>query len=71
MATSEQHLAAVKLFSGLGKHRLRLQEESDKLAEEIRQALASTEGEISKVEVASLLGMDRAGLYRTYLKETR
>lgn len=65
----QRRLEAIKLFSGLGKHRLRLQQESEKLAEEIRQALAASEGEISRSDAASLLGMDRSALYKTYLNK--
>jgi transcriptional regulator of acetoin/glycerol metabolism len=60
---------SVALLARLGAQRARLQEEQEALNEEIRQALVATDGEISKVEAAQLLGIDRTTLYRTYLSK--
>jgi transcriptional regulator of acetoin/glycerol metabolism len=57
-----------KLLRLLGERRQRHLEAGEELAEEIRQALAATEGQINRTEAASLLGVDRTLLYKTYLK---
>jgi transcriptional regulator of acetoin/glycerol metabolism len=57
----------IKLLRGLGERRQRLLEEGERLAEEIREALIATEGQVSRTEAASLLGVDRTLLYKTYL----
>jgi transcriptional regulator of acetoin/glycerol metabolism len=56
-----------KLFRRLGERRQRHLEAGERLAEEIRQALAATEGQVSRTEAASLLGIDRTTLYQVYL----
>jgi transcriptional regulator of acetoin/glycerol metabolism len=56
-----------KLLQRLGERRQRHLEAGERLAEEIRQALAATEGQVSRTDAASLLGVDRTLLYKTYL----
>jgi transcriptional regulator of acetoin/glycerol metabolism len=58
---------AVLAFERLGERRQELQRANDELAQDIRQALQDNDGLISKSLAAQLLGMDRAGLYKTYL----
>jgi transcriptional regulator of acetoin/glycerol metabolism len=57
----------IKLLQGLGERRQRHLEAGERLAEEIRQALIATEGQVSRTEAASLLGVDRTTLYQVYL----
>jgi transcriptional regulator of acetoin/glycerol metabolism len=59
---------SIALLRRLGERRQRHLEAGEELAEEIRQALAATEGQVSRTEAASLLGVDRTLLYKTYLK---
>jgi transcriptional regulator of acetoin/glycerol metabolism len=56
-----------KLLRRLGERRQRHLEAGERLAEEIRQALIATEGQVSRTEAASLLGVDRTTLYQVYL----
>jgi transcriptional regulator of acetoin/glycerol metabolism len=53
----------------LGERRRRLLEATEQLNEEIRQAVAETEGQVTRVEAAKLLGMDRTSLHRTYVSK--
>jgi hypothetical protein len=62
---------SINILKRLGQRRLRLQLESERLAEEIRLALEVTKGDVSRTDAAYLLGMDRAGLYKTYLKDAK
>lgn len=69
-ALERQHVTeaeAVRRFRRLGARRQRLQQANDELAQEIREALSASEGVISKVDAARLLGVDRTLLYKTYL----
>jgi transcriptional regulator of acetoin/glycerol metabolism len=67
MAIREQQ--AIRRLSKLGERRARLQEEQERLADEIRQTLLDTEGEVSKVDAAKLLGIAYTTLYRVYLPQ--
>lgn len=58
----------IKLLRRLGERRQRHLKAGEELAEEIRQALTATEGQVNRTEAASLLGVDRTLLYKTYLK---
>lgn len=50
----------------LGQRRQRMEDEDAEVADLIRQALAKSEGMVSKTEAAALLGMHRTTLYRVY-----
>lgn len=52
----------------LGQRRREHQLAGERLAEDIRLALEVTEGDVSRVDAAHLLGIDRTTLYQVYLK---
>lgn len=57
----------IRLLRRLGQRRQRLLEATEQLNEEIRQAVAETEGQVTRTDAAKLLGMDRTSLHRTYV----
>jgi transcriptional regulator of acetoin/glycerol metabolism len=58
----------IKRLRKLGERRRKLLADTEQLNQEIRQAVAETEGQITRVDAAKLLGMDRTSLHRTYVK---
>jgi hypothetical protein len=62
---------SIDILRRLGKRRLKLQLESERLAEEVRLALEVTKGDVSRTDAAYLLGMNRVTLYQTYLKNNK
>lgn len=59
---------SIALLRRLGQRRHQHQLAGERLAEDIRLALEATEGDVSRVDAAALLGIDRTALYKTYLK---
>lgn len=53
----------------LGQRRLQHDAAGGELADEIRTTIEAARRSLPLTEIARLLGMDRSGVYRTYLKK--